>query len=429
MRSYGHVAVMTVGLIGAAGLVARADGPHREYGWTRVVGGGDFDRALGMALDDQGRIYVDGLFFDRIDLDPFKSKAPARSKGVDDIFVLSLMGDGDYRWHGAMGGTSYDGAFDCAIRNVGMFLATGAFQNGVDFDPTPGKDRHKSVAPGNVNVFVSLFGQDGSYGWTRTFGGTRGDIGYEITSDSHNAIIVVGRFTGTSDFDPGRGVVERTSVGNSLDEFISKLDADGQYQWCHTFGGILEDVAWAVATDDADNIIAVGDFRETVDFDARGGGDVRRAAGESDVFVIKVAADGRYLWTRTIGGADREEVEDVVVDDGGNIYYAGFFFAQVDFDPTEGVDIRRAKGVADVFVSSLDADGNYRWTVAFGGRAGDTATGLAISSFGELAVGGAFDAEMDFDPGEGVDWRVPVVGPDAFVCRYTLDGQYQMADT
>jgi outer membrane protein assembly factor BamB len=67
-------------------------------------------------------------------------------------------------------------------------------------------------------------------------------------------------------------------------------------------------------------------------------------AGEADVYVVKLDANGNLQWTKTIGGPHREEGTSLIqTSDGG---YA-----------IAGVTISFGAGEADVYVVKLDANG------------------------------------------------------------------------
>ncbi len=398
-------------------------GDHLEYGWSIGRGSPKYDQARGLTLADDGSAFVVGSFSERFDCDPTKKKQMLRTKGEDDILVTSYGSGGDFRQGSGFGGNSFDFAFAAASQQSGDIVFTGDFLNRVDFDPSPAKAVFKARSRDNADVFVAAFRPDGSYHWTKAFGGRASEVGWGIAVDGKDDIVVTGQFEGKADFDPGRGKDRRTS-GGTRDVFIIKLSSRGTYRWTHAFGGPGIDVGWSVALDGDDNVYVTGDFRETVDFDPRGEHDVRRAAGATDVFVIKLSPDGEYLWTRTIGGVDREEVNTVAIDEEGNLYICGFFFGRVDFDPTDGVDERSSLGSADIFLTALRTDGSYRWTRTFGGSSGQSAHAVAVGPGGELALVGLFDGTVDFDPGEGTDERSANGGADVFLTRLTRDGDY-----
>ena len=65
----------------------------------------------------------------------------------------------------------------------------------------------------------------------------------------------------------------------------------------------------------------------------------------------------------TVGG----EVESVL-DNAGNVYTTGYFEGTMDFDPdTTAVFNLTSAGARDIFISKLDAVGNFVWAKSIGG--------------------------------------------------------------
>ncbi len=62
----------------------------------------------------------------------------------------------------------------------------------------------------------------GNYTWAQSVGNTSNDMGYSIVLDASENIYTTGSFGGTSDFDPGSGVFNLTSIGGK-DAFVQKM--------------------------------------------------------------------------------------------------------------------------------------------------------------------------------------------------------------
>ena len=97
-----------------------------------------------------------------------------------------------------------------------------------------------------------------------------GDVAYSVTLDTSKNVYSTGTFNGTSDFDPGVGIVNLTAIGMN-DIFISKLDGQGNFKWAKNFGGTNEDMCLSIALDVSGNIYTTGYFGGTVDFNPGSG--------------------------------------------------------------------------------------------------------------------------------------------------------------
>src|SRR4051812_8436234 len=67
-------------------------------------------------------------------------------------------------------------------------------------------------------------------------GGIGIDSAFAVAVDSHGDSVVAGLFSGTADFQPGSGVTNLTSVGQS-DVFVAKYSPAGKLLWAKQFGG------------------------------------------------------------------------------------------------------------------------------------------------------------------------------------------------
>lgn len=107
------------------------------------------------------------------------------------FFCLFLFGaqvvqaaSGSYGWTRASGGTGEDwGGQDIAVDSSGNVFFTGGFESTVDFDGTSGTDNH-TASGSYADIFITKYNADGSYGWTKTFGGTAEDYGQGIATDT-----------------------------------------------------------------------------------------------------------------------------------------------------------------------------------------------------------------------------------------------------
>jgi hypothetical protein len=262
------------------------------------------------------------------------------------------------------------------------------------------------------------------YGWTQTLGASGFDTAVAIQQDTAGDLIIAGFFEGTVDFDPSPDHTQwRTSQG-SRDIFVTKLSAAGQHLWTWTAGGLQADQPHGLCLSPLGEVLVTGEYRLTADFDSRGSGDERTAAGGSDVFVTKLGADGQYLWTRTFGGTSFESGQGIAVDSQGRVIAVGNFRGTVDFDLAGQGDSRTSRGQSDVFLTRLAADGSYLGTLQYGGTSIDLAADVSVDAQDKIALAGMFMGSVDFDPTVGQDVHESAGYYDVFVTRITAAGAY-----
>jgi len=389
-----------------------ADG---SYEWTATFGSEGWDRGIDLATDAAGNVYATGYFKGAVDFDPSEAEDIHVSQGSNDVFVIKLSGDGAYGWTRTFGSEQQDDGYGITTDSSGAIIVAGIFSGAVDFDISDGgADIHTSN--GAQDVFVTKWNADGGYDWTATWGGDSADYVEDVAVDSFNNIVATGYFLNTVDFDPGTGVDEQTGNG-SYDVFVTRLGSDGGYQWTKTFGGAQWDQSGNLSVDSAGNIFVTGTFAKTVDFDPSAGTDKHTAAGETDIFVVRLNADGGYGWARTFGGEYFDFGQSVAVSSMGGVLVTGYFWGAVDFDVSENVDEQVSNGAFDIFVTKLNSDGGYVWTTTFGSGDYDYGNGIAVDFANNILFTGFFQETVDFDPTAATDNHTSNSGKDAFVSK------------
>jgi hypothetical protein len=319
------------------------------YSWTKTMGGTDPDYGYSVAVDGSGNIYVTGYFSGTADFDPGVATDNHTAAGDEDIYLTRINSDGSYGWTKTMGGGS-DVGRAVAVDGSGNIYVTGEFYGTTDFDPGVATDNHTPA--GAWDIFLTRINSDGSYGWTKTMGGTDSEDGYSVAVDGSGNIYVTGYFSGTADFDPGVATDNHTAAGNE-DIFLTKINSDGSYGWTRTMGGTAYEHGFSVAVDENGNVYVTGIFGGTVDFDPGVGMDNHISAGYADIFLTKINSDGSYGWTKTMGGTSNDYSDSVAVDGSGNVYVTGIFAGTADFDPGAGTDSHTSAGSYDIFLTKF----------------------------------------------------------------------------
>jgi hypothetical protein len=270
-------------------------------------------------------------------------------------------------------------------------------------------------------IYGFHFGQ--SLIWAKSVGGANEDVCNSMAIDQSGNVYSIGSFRGTVDFDPGIGSQTLTSVGNSDDIFILKLDATGGFVWAKSIGGIYTEEATSLAVDSLGNIYFTGNFQIATDFDP-GPNTYTLSSSLEEIFISKLDTQGNFLWARSMGGSSLDNANSLIVDAGGNVFTSGYFSSTADFDPGVGVFTLTSVGDLDIFVSKLDASGNFIWARSMGGTSRDEGNSLCFDSNGNIYVAGYYVGLADFDPGTGVFNLNGSGNPDIFISKLTSTGDF-----
>lgn len=204
--------------------------------------------------------------------------------------------------------------------------------------------------------------------WSTNPGSTGYDDFGGLSVDGDGNIIQVGSFVGSIDLDPGTGTFPLTSSG-SYDIYIQKLDKDGNFLWGGKIGGTNGDYAYGVTTDNSGRVYVTGRFQGNgIDFDITSGtGHMTSGTGYgADGFILKLDANGNYLWSDLFGGTGTDVGQGIEVDANGNMYVCGTFQNSCIFDPYGASVTRTSHGGGDLFLMKLNSTGDLTWIHTMG---------------------------------------------------------------
>ncbi|BBK39648.1 hypothetical protein STAQ_47260 [Allostella sp. ATCC 35155] len=268
--------------------------------------------------------------------------------------------------------------------------------------------------------------------------------GNSVSADSGGNAYVGGTLTGTIDFDDGTAEALGSSAFSS--GFVAKYDEDGGFEWLRTAGGATNGNATSVtgvAVDGNDDVVAVGWFSATLDFDpgtlvpelvSSGQG----FGAEMNHFVAKFDSNGDLLWARTADTSSlNERAEGVAVDGDGAVFVVGSFRETADFDPGAGTVELASDGVGSEdqnhFLLKYDANGDLEWAVTSDSSSlNESGIAVAVDPNGNAIVAGDFTGTVDFDPGAGTVELVSSGQFDQgnfFLAKYESDGDLDWALT
>jgi|GEM_PF-2286633 len=217
-------------------------------------------------------------------------------------------------------------------------------------------------------------------------GGASEDHGQDVAIDSAAAIIIAGRFGGTTNLGGGALV-----ASGGADVFVAKYNNLGSHVWSKRLGGALADgdLGVSVAVDSSRNVYVGGNYRGIIDF---GNGITNTAVGISDAFVVKFNASGVAQWSRSYGlaGSSAVRVNGLTVSPAGDVFVAGAFASTtVAFGPTALVN-QGAAGTYDGFVLKLSTAGAHVWSRGFGSTGNDQASNIGLDATLTPYVSGYF---------------------------------------
>lgn len=191
-----------------------------------------------------------------------------------------------------------------------------------------------------------------------------------------------------------------------------------ELDWVKTLGGKDAEFIRATKFDPQGNIINLGSFRDSVDFDpGQGQHFMYSDPNTTGIFIQKLDAGGNFIWARSITASDPVTSRDLEIGSDGSIYATGVFYGHiVDFnpDPNQVEYINGSVNAHSMYLLKLDPQGDFEWAQV---QSGVTAsTFLEIDTAGNLYQIGTFNNVMDKSPDRTIfdSIQPQVVGKDDF---------------
>jgi hypothetical protein len=210
------------------------------------------------------------------------------------------------------------------------------------------------------------------------------DIAFGIAVDLDGAAYITGS-TSSNDF-PTLGGPD-LSYNGWWDAFVVKVTTDGSgLVYAGYLGGSDDDIGHGIAVD-VDGAAYITGFTWSSDFPTLGGLGLN-PNGNEDAFVTKVKPDGSELiYSGFIGGSEVDRGLEIVVDDTGAAYIAGYTLS-VDFPTLGGLDLSYHGGM-DAFVAKVKPNGSRLVYAGYlGGDSGDEGYDIAVDQDGAAYITG-----------------------------------------
>ncbi len=303
------------------------------------------------------------------------------------LFTFLLMVDmvliaqaPEWQWATKAGGILTDEGRSITVDDAGNIYVTGTFGGTATFGS------YTFTSSGENDIFIAKMDANGNWLWATQAGGIGDDTGYGITIDEVGNSYVTGYFEDTATF----GSYTLYSSGFE-DIFVAKIDENGNWLWATKAGGILTDEGISITADDAGNSYVTGTFKDTATF----GSYTLYSSGWEDIFVAKIDENGNWLWAAKAGGSSGNSTVisyGITIDNTGNSYVTGIFLDTATF----GAYSLTSSGYVNIFVSKMDADGNWLWANQAGGNGWDGGFGIAIDDAGNNYVTGSFKGTVYF---------------------------------
>lgn len=287
------------------------------------------------------------------------------------------------------------------------------------------------------NLLLILFTVGAAYlggqnlSWIKHYQGNSSVQVRSIEFDTAGFIYIGGVFRDTFFYDPNdlsKWTVSerRNSFNMSFDNFIQKLDDNGNVIWTRWFGNRQDDNLQGIKVSARGHLYIYGIFQETLDFDLDTSVYEMASAGSGDAFMAKYDLDGGIIWAKSFKGPSTLGTYGLDVDENDNIYVTGFHIGLANFNTdSSGTDTFTSKSFHDMFVAKLNDSGKLVWVHSYGSAQGQfvrhAGNSISYDGMGGVWVCGKFrDSLIINKPGQRV--LVHSRADDGLVFKYDTSG-------
>ena len=263
--------------------------PNGNTLWEKFYGSPSYEFCNDAIIDSHGRIIMGGASY---------GYSYGLSNGLYDFYVIKLDASGNKIGEGHFGGSGNEWTNAIIQTSDGGYVMAGYTNTG-----TLGYDIYLVKTDSNFN-----------FQWAHNYGDSLDDYAYDIAEDINGNLWILGSWESSdsshlvvikTDANGGNAVMKFPGLtvgdfcyhiqelnsggiliggytgtpGKGNEMLLEKLDANGDTLWTKHFGGTQNEIAFAVATDAANNILLAG---ETEGF----------GVNQFDAYLVKMDSDG-----------------------------------------------------------------------------------------------------------------------------------------
>ena len=253
--------------------------------WLRQLGTSGDDNSDGVAIDNDGNLYITGYTWGSFD---------GQNAGGRDAWVAKYDIYGNLLWTEQLGTSQSDISFGVATDKDGNLYITGSTWGSFDGQNAGGRD-----------AWVAKYDTQGNLLWIEQLGTSEYDRSFEVATDHEGNLYITGETSGSFD---------NQNAGDN-DAWVAKYDTQGNLLWTEQLGTSQSDISFGVATDKDGNLYITGSTWGSFD---------GQNAGDNDAWVAKYDTQGNLLWTEQLGTSQSDISRGVAIDNNGNSYITGF---------------------------------------------------------------------------------------------------------
>ncbi|UQB69789.1 T9SS type A sorting domain-containing protein [Epilithonimonas zeae] len=363
------VGILAVGLLHA-----------QKVSWQKNVESGNQDFLCGLAVTIDGQYLVSGSSIQ-------KNQDPAgnnQNKGYD-YHILKLDQQGQKVWEKYFSGNQHDYLSSTVSTREGGFLLAGTSYSSLALDK-------KDKSNGSSDIWLIKIDENGEEEWQKTIGTRYSEEARSVTQTTDEGYVVAGSTNhpklgyGSKDVfvtkldKTGKIISQLILGGNGLDEVEKVIPTKdgGVLMGIYSRSGIYEgpskskinskDVSTSLiqnsnsgssSNNQSNNAESNSDKQNSDSYDVNFYGKIDRNYGEGDYWIVKLDKNGVVQWEKNFGGSEDDHIRTMAITD------AGYIIGGESRSQTSGNKRAKLEEGTDLWVLTLDEDGNEHWQQSY----------------------------------------------------------------
>lgn len=396
--------------------------------WVKTFGGWADEAVSAFTQDAAGNSYLTGYFQgnDKAGKKPFDADPSETGEFflnqpgnllTRDCFIIKLDPNGDFVWAKQISNYEFgvnEDSFDIVVDAEGNVIVVGRFLI-ADFDPSEKDTLNIQSVSGKFEAFVLKLNSDGDLKWVKHFYGNE-VVAKEIAIDADENLIVAGDFKGTVNLDSNTAMVNKSK--RSYNMFLAKLSPSGDVLASRNFGGDANISITKMALKSNGDIMLGGRMTGICELNPTDSTDVYISRGGTDMFLNVFDSKLNYKFSRQFGGSGNEQIFSILEDIDGSILMSTNFGDSLVVSTTNNNITAKSNGDLDVLLLALDANGNYKSHLNFGGPEDEFYPIMNLKSNGEVVLSNSFRGTTNANPYGEIDSLTSEGLNDVYLIRF-----------
>ncbi len=231
--------------------------------------------------------------------------------------------------------------------------------------------------------------------WEKSYGGKQAEYLTDAIATADYGYILAG-----SSLSVKSGNKSDDNKGD-LDYWIWKMKENGDPEWQKSFGGAGSDFLQSIDKTNDGGFVLAGTSTSDKGIDK-----TENCRGGEDFWIIKLNAQGKEEWQKTIGGSGQEKLQTISQTFDGGYIIGGSSSSYKNEEDEIGEKTTNPFGNLDYWIVKIDKTGKIIWQKSYGGIYFDELRSIEQTKDGGYIVGGYSNSPSADSPQLGIGQKI-----------------------